>query len=43
MNYENTAGSVPKTHAGGDDKLSINLAWPNFKNFSIPETDNKQS
>ena len=27
MNYENFALFL-KTHAGGDDKLSINLAWP---------------
>ena len=29
MNYENIA-LFPKSHAGGDDKLWINLAWPNI-------------
>ena len=28
MNYENFV-FILKTHVGGDDKLWINLAWPN--------------
>jgi len=27
MNYE-AIGEVQKPHAGGDDKLLINMAWP---------------
>ena len=33
MKYENDALFL-KSHAGGDDKLWINLAWPNMQSMS---------